>query len=653
MKKTIIQIFLISFLICIFISVDLIAGEKDQEFPVNLLFSKADLPRIRENTKLPIFKDFWQSLLESDATKDKNFMRQAFVYVVTDDQKRGEAAKKEMLKNLELERWDMYVEDDKYALGFLWAGRLTAWMSLGYDWLYDLLTSQEREEVLRQITEKGCVPIYRALHGMRHPETVKKWDFTPEFKKKYDVPDMSRWPVILGHNNFRMVNSGGFALGIFTLMGKENRTEKWLEMLLDSFNRIADLYETDGSYDEGVSYCNYATEYLLYLMEVVKRKLNIELFDAVNFVGMMEYDLAMYMPHYLEPHGSVNFGDAGNSLNSDIGFWVARKSRDGLSQYIALNYPGKQDIFSLLYYDPSVKPEPPGKNGYFKKLDLDWIVTRSGYELDDLVLAMRSGPPTNHEHADRNSILLKAYGEILLADHKHPTYDRNNPEWLLRTSPAHNTVLIDGQGHQYHKGEEGTNASDAAAKIVRYGQRNGYDFWASDATQAYALINPDVESVTRTTLVFPDIPCLIVMDKLIKKNEPSIFSARWHIENSDSNGSGSVDKNSFIIKRPNAKFYGVCAGSPGVKNIYSALPLPESKKIFPFIEIKTVQKTKEQFLILVATPLQKTEKEPNIKIENKNNWWTLTVKKNGSELKLRVFDQNTLPEFEIIKNDFE
>lgn len=653
MKKNKIQIYLISFLIFISASIEVVSGQNEKEFPVNLLFNRSDISRIRENTKLPMFKEFWQTLLETDADEDINFMRQAFIYLVTGDQKRGESAKKQMLKNLELEYWDMYIEEDKYPLGFLRAGRMTAWMSLGYDWLYDLLTPDERAEVLSQIAEKGCVPINRALHGMRYPETVKKWGFTPEYQKKYDVPDMSRWPVILGHNNFRMVNSGGFALGIFTLMGKEDRTEKWLEMLMDSFNRIVDLYETDGSYDEGVSYCNYATEYLLYLMDVVKRKLDVELFDSINFIGMMEYNLAMYMPHYLEPSGSVNFGDAGNSLKSDIGFWVARKARDGLSQYIALNYPGKQDIFSLLYYDPTVEPIDPGDKGYFKKLDLDWIVSRSGYEIDDLVVAMRSGPPTNHEHADRNSILLKAYGEILLADHKHPTYDRNNPEWLLRTSFAHNTVLIDGLGHQYHKGEEGTNASKSEAKIVRWGQRKGYDFWASDATQAYALTNPDIESVTRTTLVFPEIPCLIVLDKLVKKNEPSIFSAHWHIENSDSNGSGSVDKNSFTIKRPNAKFYGVCAGFPGVKNIYSKLPLPESKKSFPFIEIKTIQKLKESFLILIGTPLRVDENKPNVKIENKNTTWTLKVEKNGSELKLRVFDRNTLPEFEIIKNDFE
>ena len=100
MNKNNLQIVVIFLLNFIFVSIDVVVGQTEKEFPINLLFSKSDVARIRENTKLPIFKDFWQTLLQTDASKDKNFMRQAFVYVLTGDRKRGEAAKKQMLKNL-------------------------------------------------------------------------------------------------------------------------------------------------------------------------------------------------------------------------------------------------------------------------------------------------------------------------------------------------------------------------------------------------------------------------------------------------------------------------------------------------------------------------------------------------------------------------
>ncbi len=191
--------------------------------------------------------------------------------------KRGELARKEMLAVVEEEHWDFFLEDGKHRLGFLNAGRRTAWVSLSYDWIYDLLTPAEREEIREAIAEKGCVPCYRSLYGMRYPNTVKGWTMAPDKPFAAKVPDMSRWPHILGNNNFRAVLSGGFALGINVLIGHDDRTDEWLEMLLDSYPRSAKLFKADGSYDEAVSYCNYAMTYLIYLMEVVHRKQGFEL----------------------------------------------------------------------------------------------------------------------------------------------------------------------------------------------------------------------------------------------------------------------------------------------------------------------------------------------------------------------------------------
>lgn len=37
------------------------ARENPEAFPHNLLFSQADIPRIVENTRLPMFKEYWKS----------------------------------------------------------------------------------------------------------------------------------------------------------------------------------------------------------------------------------------------------------------------------------------------------------------------------------------------------------------------------------------------------------------------------------------------------------------------------------------------------------------------------------------------------------------------------------------------------------------
>ena len=484
---------------------------------------------------------------------------------------------------------------------------------------------------------------------MRYPETVTDWGFDPEYPDHYDVPDMSNWPEILGHNNFRAVASGGFALGLFAIEGRDDRFDEWHEMLIDSFDVSTELYGADGSYDEGISYANYANTYLVYFMEVMKRKQDLELFDAINFVGMMDCNLALFLPHHLEPSGSVNFGDAGPSMNSSNLLWVAQKSRDGVTQYQALNHAGKHDLFSLLYFDPSVVPVPPDDSLHYSLLEFDWITTRTGYAMDDLVVSMRSGPPANHEHADRNSVILKYFGEILFADSKHPTYNAKSPGWLLRTSPAHNTILIDGKGHAYHNGEEGTNASAASAMIVRDGERPDYVFWTSDATEAYSVTNQDVQSITRTVLVFREIPFLIVLDKMTKASKPSLFSARWFVENSDKQGSVTTSENTFTLNRPHAKFFGAYGGSQPIQLESLQLPLDESIGVFPYADVATVEKSSDALFILAGAPLEADEDNPRISVRQMVDHWEIEVIKAHQYLKVHVFDRGEIPEFEVME----
>jgi hypothetical protein len=301
----------------------------------------------------------------------------------------------------------------------------------------------------------------------------------------------------------------------------------------------------------------------------------------------------------------------------------------------------------MIWYDPSVEPQQPSKREFFKHLDLDWIVARTGYGMDDLVVAMRSGGPANHEHADRNSVLLKAYGEVLLADVKHPPYDHKHPAWMLRTSPAHNTVLIDGRGHQYHDGLEGTNASLASAKIVRKGEREGYVFWASDATPAYRLVNEDVKSVTRTVIVFRGFPCVVVLDKLIKEEMPSLFEARWHIENKDEKGTAEVRKGAFSILRPHAKFFAICKASSDVKMESSKLPIPEEEGTYPYVNVALTEKHRECFLVMVGCPLRAEDSEPQIELVQDGQIWFVSISKGERKLEAKLLDNGALPEFEV------
>lgn len=635
---------------------------------MGLLFSTEDLDTLRARVRLPLFTDFWQSQLNADVEKDRALLesktgdqryadmlrpisgilkREAFVFAITGDEKRADLARLAIKRALSFPYWATVKDAQDRPIGIQGGPELLISICLAFDWLGGFLTEEDHEQILPQIGDKGCQACYWALQGMLHLDDEAGWKGIPECGDNTEHLDLSRWPTILSGTNLQAVPMTGLAMGAMVLAGKDGRVDDWVDMVVKTYHELAKAIERDGSYHEGVSYWRYATMLLALTVEVMARKADLDLYDRINYVGMMEFALGMRMPHRDHPDGGVNFGDAGGIGCSDVGLWIARRSRDGLAQHTALNSALNHSLYSLIWYDPEVKELSPTEREHFKHFDLDWIVARTGYETDDLVVAMRSGGPGNHEHADRNSVLLKAHGEVLLADVKRPPYSYTDPGWLLRTSPAHNTVLIDGKGHQYHDGEEGTNPSLASARIIREGDRGGYLFWTSDATPAYVLINEDVECVSRTVFLFPEFPALIVADKLIKSVSPSVFAARWHIENKDGKGKGCADGTGFCVERPGAKFVARCAGSETLGLTSEQLPVPQDKGVFPYIEVALERPTREACILLVGVPMKRDENDPEIGIDRTDEGWAIRVKKGTSNVEALIIDRGRYPTIQV------
>ena len=220
--------------------------------------------------------------------------------------------------------------------------------------------------------------------------------------------------------------------------------------------------------------------------------------SLINFPGTVRHALQMSMPTVGKPGDCVNFGDASVVGDTSVAAWVARKTRDGIAQYVATEVGEVRNHYGIIWFDPSVAPVKPGPKLCDVRFANDWVVSRTGWDLQSSVVAMRSGLPANHEHADRNSVVFKAYGERLLHDPFKAAYSYTMAHWRLRLTESHTAVLIDGKGHQYHDGKEGTNSSWAQASIIDYRADASHMVVTSDATEAYKLVEPDVRQVHRT-----------------------------------------------------------------------------------------------------------------------------------------------------------
>jgi hypothetical protein len=611
-----------------------------------LFFDRGDVNRIRRNARTPLLAPHLEAWLRvspaetrfvaerlartRELNRDLRFtleaiQREGIIYIVTQDAERRAALETAIRVVLDLPDWD-YLLDGNEIRGLQRASLAVATLLFAREALGDTLEPSLEERMLADIAEKGCVPCYRTLQDMRYPAQVTGWRF--EERHDFAVPlDMRRWPEILGQNNLKAIPVMGLGLGALALAGRDTRTAKWLDMAETSARDFLALHEPDGSYFEGISYVAYAMRSIMLFLEAHYRlRGDIDWTREVNFEGLAEFIVCMQTGR--DGKGApevVNFSDASYGVPPAVPFWIANRAGVALAQYAGENVSAPPYFADFLWYRTEQSSVPPGDHLLNRRFDLDWIVCRSGWAPADNVLAFRSGGPANHEHADRNSFLFKAYDERLLNDHYGAAYTVDHPRWLLRLTEAHNAVLVDGEGHQYHEGQEGTNEGLASAHIEVFEDGREDVWWVSDATHGYALVNPDIRRVRRSVLYLkPDV--IVLLDELEKQDTASTLSVRFHPDNRDGHASLHVTgPDMFEIRRPKAHLSCRVAATVPLRIREDRLEVPPEEGQYPFIEVLAAPgATVEVLTVLSARPVSRTASF-HVAIERATNGWDLEL----------------------------
>ena len=539
----------------------------------DLLFDAKDLPRIRANLALPRFAELRSTIFPADLPAKEKFLRDdvrlenlmydllkvrqileqsSLAYVLERDPAQLRVAKLALKRLCEYQRWDYFLEAGKQTIGLQRAPEATIACVLALDWLGDELTEAERAEVERCIITLGAPACYTTLYGMKFPDRVRGWTQDPREKMPFTI-DMRRWPLILNATNLKVIPICGLGFAGIALQGRHPDAGKWLELARQSARAFAIMYGLDGAYDEGPGYWGYTTMHMILFADVLYRKLGIDDRHLINYPGTVRYAISLAMPTAANPKDTVNFSDAGG-LDTTVAAWVGLTHGDPVSNHVAANIGGLTHWPAAVWYRPEAPAQPPGADLHDMRLSNDIVISRTGWEAADGVVALRSGGPANHEHADRNSVLFKIYGERLFHDPFGGAYIASVPRWRLRLTEAHSAVLINGQGHQYHDGREGTNASWANASVTDFRTGPGWMKVTSDATDAYQLVNLDVTLVERTLFYLkPDV--LLILDR-VKATKAATVQVRYQVYNDDSGGAVAAADGRFTITRPKAVLSG-------------------------------------------------------------------------------------------------
>ncbi|WP_420454339.1 heparinase II/III domain-containing protein [Rubrivirga sp.] len=623
-----------------------------------LFFDLEDVPRIRATAASPILSptlDAWavagpaparraiETLARTgEKIRDLNAVlervtEQGVLHLVDPDPRREALLLDGIDVVLDLPDWDFFV-DGTTPIGIQRASAATERLLFLREVLGDALGAEREARLMADVADKGCAPCALTLSGMEDPASVQGWRLDDQHAAYVDY-DMANWPVILGANNLRAAPLSGLGLGALALDGLDARAGGWLDQAVRNARVVLGFFDPDGTYFEGVSYADYTLRSLFAFFDAHQRvDPSVRWADRVNLTGTVRFILAMQAGRTADGSPDVvNFSDARNSAALCVPAWVARQTEGTPTANVAqfaverVSRPGAfQDV---LWVDPDRPLAFPPESYRDVRLDNDWIVCRTGWAADDAVLALRSGGPANHEHADRNGLLFKAYGERLLTDPHGAAYDARLPGWLLRQTEAHNAVLIDGRGHQYHGGEEGVNESLAAATVTRFEDDGDRVWFTSDATPAYRLVDPDVALVRRTVAFLkPDV--VVVLDEVRKSRTPSRVEVRFHPDNRDGAAVLEADPTAaaldpdgaaFAIARPTAALFGRAAGRSALSLATGRLDLPDDLGHFPFVRVAAEPGLRHEIVtVLVARPAGVAGPAP-ARLTPRPDGWTLTA----------------------------
>lgn len=648
-----------------------------------LLFDATDVPRIRANLDLPRLAEIRAMLLNVDFAAETRFLRDelrlnnhvadfmrawqvvqhgSFAYVIYGDQRQLDLALLALQRLCDYERWDYFLEGGKDTIGLQRAPEATIATCYALDWLGDAVPAALRATVEHRIVTEGAPACYRTLYGLKYPDRVKGWGFDPQddYPQAFRV-SLARWPLILNATNLKVIPTCGLGIAALWFHDRHPDAAKWLQLSRQSAQAFATMYGFDGAYDEGVGYWGYTTSHLAMLTEGIYRRLGIDDRKLINFPGTIRYALALAMPcggstiadpklnttYNATPKGNydpaqdlVNFSDAGVGMDVSVAAWVGTAANDPLSNYVAKHTGSLKMLQAAIWYHPDAPEQAPGPALLDVRMSNDWVVSRTGWAPEDSVVALRSGGPANHEHADRNSVIFKAHGDRLFSDPFKAAYSPSQPRWLLRLTEAHSAVLINGHGHQYHDGHEGTNSSWASASVIDFRTGPGWMTVTSDATEAYALVLPDVVLVTRT-LVFLKPDVLLLLDRVHLKTEAPV-QLRFQVFNDDGKGTAAADGATFRIDRPLAGVRATLSSLGNVQASVGKLALPESEGVFPYVEAVSAASTQHE--VLTATTAGPANGVHGaLRITRESGAWRVTGEHAGQKVNVTIHSAQGAP----------
>lgn len=376
----------------------------------------------------------------------------ALLYRLDGDPRWAQRARAELLAAANFSDWN--------PSHFLDVAEMSHAFALGYDWLYDYLSPDDRITLRRALVEKGLRPT----------------------EEQY----ASRAFWTRADHNWNFVCNGGAIIGALAVADEEPGLAGTLvSQALASIPQALVSYAPDGAWAEGPVYWDYGTRYLVSALAALSTALGTDfgLDDARGLSATGRFRL-----HVTGPTGLFfNFADASpRSGGSPALFWLARRYDDpalavgareaaqsGASARDLLWYDGRGTAADLAAMPLDIRYQA-AHLAFFRSAWNDKNALYVGFKGGD--------NKTNHAHLDLGTFVLDALGQRWAVDLGPDDYDLPGyfgaERWTyerLKTS-GQNTLTLNGANQDPR----------AAAPLSAFRTSADGGFAIADLTAAYA-----------------------------------------------------------------------------------------------------------------------------------------------------------------------
>jgi Heparinase II/III-like protein/Domain of unknown function (DUF4962) len=375
------------------------------------------------------------------------------VYRLGGDSRFAERARTELLAAAAFPDWNPN--------HFLDTAEMSHALAIGYDWLYDFLSPEDRAAIRAALVEKGLRPGEASYKG----EERYGW-----------------WRT--AHHNWNQVCNGGLTVAALAAADEEPELSRFiLTEALKSVPLAMREYGPDGGWAEGPGYWDYATSYNVYMLAALQSALGTDfgLSDTPDFSDAGRFRIYFSGPIDL----SFNYADAGAGVGrAPEMFWLARRFDRPIYAWQESSLPGRASADDLLWFDP--RGEGPAASGYpldacFRGIDVAFLCS-AWEDRRAIFVGFKGGDNrANHSHLDLGTFVLDALGQRWALDLGGDNYNLPNyfgkDRWTyyrLRTE-GHNTLVVDGENQE----------PSAKAPIIASASQPARAYAVADLSKAY------------------------------------------------------------------------------------------------------------------------------------------------------------------------